>query len=208
MKFTDRKADFPNRVKLKQIGEDDDGTVYDLKRAEGNIINAGTPLNAATFNQFSQEITESLNSSVKTAGDQAIGGIKNFTGEILNNGERVLPLYRHTISLVGNHIDNINYPFFFNLTFTSTDKTYTQTSFGQFLFNNGYVSPENSINFLHQTLTGNGFMQIGTFYMILFGISVKNDNPANFCVFSQSTTGSYSIMERRVNITSFKIFTK
>lgn len=50
MIFENRKVDYPNRVKLKQIREEADGIVYDIERSEGNIINAGTPLNAQNLN--------------------------------------------------------------------------------------------------------------------------------------------------------------
>lgn len=56
MKFIDREVQHPNRVKLKKVREETDGIVYDIERAEGVPAVEGTPLNAATFNQLSQNI--------------------------------------------------------------------------------------------------------------------------------------------------------
>lgn len=62
MIFKDRKVPYPNRVKLTKIPNETD--LYNIERAEGVPNVEGTPLNAATFNQFRQEITESLKQDI------------------------------------------------------------------------------------------------------------------------------------------------
>lgn len=62
MNFVDRKVPYPNRIKLTRVPSETD--LYTIERAEGVPIVEGTPLNASTFNQLSQEIAENYNTQV------------------------------------------------------------------------------------------------------------------------------------------------
>lgn len=52
--FTDRIVEHPGRVQMTPVSGQTD--VYDVDRDEGTITEAGTPFNAATFNQIANDI--------------------------------------------------------------------------------------------------------------------------------------------------------
>ena len=60
MAFQDRIVEYPNRVTLTQVS----GDTYDIERAEGEVTQEGTPLNA-----------ENLNANIAEAVANALGGI-------------------------------------------------------------------------------------------------------------------------------------
>lgn len=68
MEFINRKAQFPGRVKLVKVAGSTD--LYDITLADGSVTGsyeAGTPLNAETFNTMQAEIsTEIKNSLLKS----------------------------------------------------------------------------------------------------------------------------------------------
>lgn len=52
MKFKDREVQYPGRVRLNSV----EGNLYDLERAEGTVEEEGTPINAATLNQLTEQL--------------------------------------------------------------------------------------------------------------------------------------------------------
>lgn len=56
--FTDRVAQYPGRVTMEPV--EGSTNTYDMIRAEGNVVEEGTPFNAATFNGIAQEILDQI----------------------------------------------------------------------------------------------------------------------------------------------------
>lgn len=194
MNFVDRKVQHPNRIKLKEVRAELDGIVYDIERAEGTIIEAGTPLNA-----------ETLNSLVKLTGDQTISGVKNFTDQILEKGERVYSpnnppaLYRHNIHLSGAD-------FKLNLQLYSKDPTYNQASFAKYLYDNNYQN-DTSTNWPEQALACSGARYIASVNYPIFGVSITNSDNGNFWMYYEinGVMNSYTTAINSFRIKSLRI---
>ena len=62
MKFTNRKAQYPGRVKLVKVAGSTD--LYDMTLADGSVsgsgYSAGTPLNAETLNAMLEELNTKI----------------------------------------------------------------------------------------------------------------------------------------------------
>ena len=84
MKFIDREVEFPNRIKLKEVRIEQDGTVYDIEREEGDITTSGTPLNAANLNTMSNEDPNFIGTIKQN--NRLVGDFKRGAGEIATNG--------------------------------------------------------------------------------------------------------------------------
>lgn len=56
--YIDRVVEHPGRVKMTPVSGQSD--VYDMERAEGAVTEAGTPFNAATFNNIAQDILDKI----------------------------------------------------------------------------------------------------------------------------------------------------
>ena len=81
MKFENRRAQYPGRVKLVPVPESDN--LYDLTYAEGSVTGnyaEGTPLNADTFNALQEEIKSAIESA-------RLSSIQIWDGS--NKGEKV-----------------------------------------------------------------------------------------------------------------------
>jgi hypothetical protein len=55
--FTDRSVEYPGRYRLNPT---DDSSIFDLVRQEGEIYNAGTPLNAENLNGAMQDVIDQI----------------------------------------------------------------------------------------------------------------------------------------------------
>lgn len=88
--FVNRNTQYPGRVKLTKVSEDPTGTIYDSTPAEGTVYNAGTPLDAETFNDAFDELKNADKlyrhrirltggGSVNTGGATPVGAIEIYT---------------------------------------------------------------------------------------------------------------------------------
>lgn len=72
MAFEDRVVEFPGRIQLTPVIDDDTGDpiegLYDMTRAEGDVTTEGTPLNAANLNA-------EMAASARTAAGAIVGSI-------------------------------------------------------------------------------------------------------------------------------------
>lgn len=63
MAFEDRVVEHPNRWKLTNPDDSTDFQVWDVERDEGEVTQAGTPLNAETFNTCEIVVRQSFSSA-------------------------------------------------------------------------------------------------------------------------------------------------
>ena len=79
MDFKDRIASYPGRVKLTPVSGQ--SNVYDMELEDGASV-SGTPLNAATFDSFKQDLINYVNSN---PGPQGLKGDKGDPGVSISN---------------------------------------------------------------------------------------------------------------------------
>lgn len=83
MKFENRRAQYPGRVKLVKVAGSTD--LYDMTLADGSVTgsySAGTPLNADTFNAMLEEIKTKISEEIEKV---RLNSIRLFDG--VNYGE-------------------------------------------------------------------------------------------------------------------------
>ena len=86
MEFTDRKPQYPGRIKLKNVSTGEEA-MYDMTLADGDTsaaagYTAGTPLNKATFDAFKEDI---LNYLANNPGPRGEKGEKGDVGVSVSN---------------------------------------------------------------------------------------------------------------------------
>lgn len=110
MEFINRKAQFPGRVKLVKVAGSTD--LYDITLADGSVTGsyeAGTPLNAETFNTMQAEISTEIKNSLLKSIQLTDGTNKGDRLSIESSKDLVVKL-PSTIkaSFNGNVIGNLN----------------------------------------------------------------------------------------------------
>lgn len=92
MKFTNRKAQYPGRVKLVKVAGSTD--LYDMTLADGSVsgsgYSAGTPLNAETLNAMLEELNTKISEETEKVRLNSIrlyDGVNYGTKSYLSNGK-------------------------------------------------------------------------------------------------------------------------
>lgn len=93
MKFINREVEYPNRIELIKVEGKEN--VFDIKRAEGNIIEPGTPLSAEKLNTLAPKADPNFAGVIKS-GNREIGHTvfgygqiaKQFSHTVINNATR------------------------------------------------------------------------------------------------------------------------
>lgn len=65
--FKDRVVQYPGRVTMTPVSGQ--ANTYDMSRAEGNVTEAGTPFNAATFNDIADQIIQTADDNIITSAE-------------------------------------------------------------------------------------------------------------------------------------------
>lgn len=98
MEFKNRRAQYPGRVKLVKVAGSTD--LYDMTLADGSVsgsYEAGTPLNADTFNSLMDEINAAV-AAAKLNSFKITDGTNNGTQTIVNGSKDITIRLPSTIS--------------------------------------------------------------------------------------------------------------
>lgn len=160
-RFSNRSTQYPGRIKLTKVSEDSTGVVYDSVAAEGEVYNAGTPLNAETLNALEDDLKAGMKlyrhrirlTCGAVNGVAPIGVIEIYTqsSTAITTVEAVAPAMGITSGYVNVPVCGCNYNGDKTVIITSAEvSTYSIYLYGMYF---GYVSGNGEIQRIYSSVT-------------------------------------------------------